>query len=42
MKPLTSRPKFKVGDKVHISKRKRKTFDKDYTPNWTEEVFTID
>ena len=21
---------------------KRKTFDKGYTPNWTEEVFTID
>jgi len=34
--------KFKVGDKVRISKYKRKVFDKGYTPNWTEEVFTID
>ena len=25
-----------------ISKYKRKTFDKGYTPNWTEEVFVID
>ena len=35
-------PKFKPGDKVRISKYKRKTFDKGYTPNWTEEVFTVD
>ena len=21
---------------------KKKTFDKGYTPNWTEEIFTID
>ena len=34
--------KFKVGDKVRISKYKRKLFDKGYTPNWTEEVFIID
>ena len=40
MEQLT--PKFKVGDKVRISKYKRKTFDKGYTPNWTEEVFLID
>ena len=33
---------FKIGDTVRISKYKRKTFDKGYTPNWTEEVFTID
>lgn len=33
---------FKVGDTVRISKYKRKTFDKGYTPNWTEEVFVID
>jgi len=38
----SSKPKFKVGDKVRISKYKRKVFDKGYTPNWTEEVFTID
>ena len=35
-------PAFAVGDRVRISKYKRKTFDKGYTPNWTEEVFTID
>ena len=35
-------PKFKVDDKVRISKYKRKLFDKGYTPNWTEEVFIID
>ena len=32
--------KFKVGDKVRISKKKR-TFEKGYLPNWTEEVFSI-
>ena len=37
-----SKPKFKVGDKVRLSKYKRKTFDKGYTPNWTEEVFIVD
>jgi len=29
---------LEVGDRVRISKYKRKTFDKGYTPNWTEEV----
>ena len=33
-------PKFKVGDTVRIVKKK-KTFEKGYTSNWTEEVFTI-
>ena len=33
-------PKFKVGDPVRISKYK-KIFAKDYTPNWSEEVFVI-
>jgi len=33
---------LKVGDRVRISKYKRKTFDKGYTPNWTEEVFVVD
>ena len=42
MEPSASKPKFKVGDKVRISKYKRKTFDKGYTPNWTEEIFTVD
>ena len=35
------KPAFKIGDTVRISKYKRKTFDKGYTPNWTEEVFLI-
>ena len=39
---LSSQPKFKVGDRVRISKYKRTTFDKGYTPNWTEEIFIID
>ena len=42
MEQLASKPKFKVGDKVRISKYKRKVFDKGYTPNWTEEMFLVD
>ena len=42
MEQLSSKPKFKVGDKVRISKYKRKVFDKGYTPDWTEEIFLID
>ena len=34
-------PKYSVGDKVRITKKKT-TFEKGYTPRWTEEVFTID
>ena len=43
IKPIsTKKPaKFKVGDKVRIPKYK-KTFERGYTPNWTEEVFIID
>ena len=33
-------PKFSVGDKVRITKKK-KTFEKGYPPRWTEEVFEI-
>ena len=33
-------PKFKVGDHVRMSKYKN-VFSKDYTPNWSEEVFVI-
>ena len=33
--------KYKKGHKVRISKYKRH-FEKGYTPNWTEEIFTID
>ena len=36
------KPKFKVGDKVRISKFKRKIFDKGFNPNWTEEIFVVD
>ena len=31
-------PKFKTGDQVRISKYKN-IFAKEYTPNWSEEVF---
>ena len=34
------KPKFKINDKVRISKYKH-AFSKGYTPNWTTEVFTI-
>ena len=33
-------PKFKVGDRVRISKYKN-IFAKGFTPNWSEEVFVI-
>ena len=42
MEQLSSKPKFKIADKVRISKYKKKTFDKGCTPNWTEEIFTVD
>ena len=32
MEQLPSKPKFKIGDKVRISKYKRKVIDKGYTP----------
>ena len=35
-------PKFRIGDRVRISKFKRQLFDKGFTPNWTEEIFFID
>ena len=34
------KPKFKVGDFMRINKTKR-TFDKGYLPNWTQELFQI-
>ena len=34
-------PKFKVGDKVRITVKK-KSFEKGFTPKWTEEVFVVD
>ena len=33
-------PKFKVGERVRISKYKN-IFAKGHTPNWSEEVFVI-
>ena len=42
METSKQKPKFEIGDNVRISKHKRKVFDKGNTPNWTEEVFTID
>lgn len=35
-----SPPKFKLGDRVRISKY-RSAFEKGYTPNWSNEIFTI-
>ena len=34
------KPKFKFGDKVRITRKKR-IFEKGYTSRWTEEVFTV-
>ena len=34
------KPKYSVDDRVRIMVKK-KTFEKGYTPRWTEEVFTI-
>ena len=42
MKASLTKPKFKIGDKVRISKYKRKVLDKGYTANWTKEMFIID
>jgi len=36
----TYKPKFKINDKVRISKYKH-IFSKGYTPNWTTEIFTV-
>lgn len=38
----STKPKFKVGDKVRISKYKRNTLDKGHALNWTEEMFIVD
>ena len=34
-------PKFKIGDKVRISKYKKKFFAKGYVPTWSEVLFVI-
>ncbi len=36
-----NKQKFKVGDRVRISYKRRPTFDKAYLPNWTWEIFTV-
>lgn len=38
--PLHVKTKFKIGDHVRISKYKH-IFEKQYTPNWTTEIFRI-
>ena len=40
LRPPPSPAKFPVGEKVRIS-RKKDTFEKGFTPNWTEEVFQV-
>ena len=40
IKNIDINPKFSIGDKVRISKKK-KTFEKGYTTRWTEEIFMI-
>ena len=37
---IVTKPKFKVGDRVRISKYKN-IFAKGYTQNWSEEVFVV-
>ena len=34
------KPKFKIGDRMRTLKKK-KTFEKGFTPNWTEELFIV-
>ena len=40
LKIIDINPKFSIGDKVTISKKK-KTFEKGYTTRWTKDIFTI-
>ena len=40
IRPPPPLAKFHVGEKVRIV-RKKDTFEKGFTPNWTEEVFTV-
>ena len=39
-KRLINKVKFKIGDKVRVSKSKQ-IFEKGYTPNWSTEIFTV-
>ena len=40
-KVILKKPKLMVGDTVRIMKKKR-MFEKGFTPNWSEELFTIE
>ncbi|KAJ8933515.1 hypothetical protein NQ318_007239 [Aromia moschata] len=40
MVTFSTLPKFHIGDHVRICKH-RSVFDKGYTPNWSNEIFTI-
>ena len=40
VKSRNIKPKYKVGDKVRISKKKN-TFKKGYTINWSDKIYTI-
>lgn len=45
MEQLSSKPKFNMGNKVRISKYKKKLLTGIiyiYTPNWTEDMLTVD
>ena len=35
-----NRANYKLGYRVHIVKKK-KTFERGFTPNWTKELFTV-
>ena len=41
IEPSHKAPKFKVGDRVRITKY-RKFLSKGYTKNWSREIFVID
>ena len=41
MNIIKKRSRFKVGDRVRISKFKN-VFAKVYTPNWSKEIFIVD
>ena len=41
IKSIHRAPKFKVGDRVRITKYKN-IFSKSYTKNWSREIFAID
>lgn len=40
MPAVVSKPRYKVGDYVRVSKQKA-VFDKGYTPNWSAEIFRV-